>query len=446
MIDIHPKKVAYLNQEAQRLALLLQTEIGSKEKPTTSPEKGSVTHLVPQVINDIENFIITAHDEPLVFKRASKGMYTGFDAASYQEFKKLVAAAEKETAVNTRVSTEFVKDKSFHWMLDTHNGETTQPYCEYLSQAMDDASSIHRVCFPVANLHIGARFVIGNVEFTFFTKEYFDAMANAYAQSDVADEFPDETLREQYQGRVLATYLHEAEMDKAVEIAFDKCALAIDVLKVCSRALVDPAYTASFDIDTRLKQPPTSEVLVTNPNDIMSLTIITRANQVPYEIGRREWDQMQDRGLVELSDFLLTLDSSPNELRELIARSITRSASALSNKNLHQRVVELFTVLESLLLKNESASIQESVSKYLSLIAFTHKEDRIECDRVVKTMYKVRSALIHHGKEIDFEINDLLILQLCVSRLLQTLIEKADSHTNKHSVLTEVDDLIFGLH
>jgi len=270
-------------------------------------------------------------------------------------------------------------------------------------------------------------------------------MARAYAQADMVDTFPEDMLREQYQGRVLATYFHKAEMDKAVEIAFGKCALAIDVLKICSRALIDPAYTSSFDIDTRLKQPPTSEVLVTNPDDIMSLTIKTQANQFPYEIGRREWDQMHDHGLVEFSDFLLALDNSPTELRELIARSITRTASALSNKNLHQRVVELFTVLESLLLKNENSSIQESVSKYLSLIAFTHKEDRIECDRVIKTMYKVRSSLIHHGKEADFENGDLLLLQLCVNRLLLALIAKAESHPNKQSVLAEVDDLILGL-
>jgi|SRR6476661_1443583 len=165
-MDIHPKKLAYLNQEAQRLALLLQTEVSSKEKPSTSPEKGSVGHLVPQILDGpIEDFTITAPDEPLVFKRASKGVYTGFDAASYQEFKKLVAAAEKEDFINTRVSGEFVKDETFQWMLDTYNGESSQLYCEFLSQAIDDASSTHRVCFPVANLHIGARFVIGKVEF-----------------------------------------------------------------------------------------------------------------------------------------------------------------------------------------------------------------------------------------------------------------------------------------
>jgi hypothetical protein len=57
-------------------------------------------------------------------------------------------------------------------------------------------------------------------------------------------------------------------------------------------------------------------------------------------------------------------------------------------------------------------------------------------------MYSIRSSYVHHAIEIDFEIDDLSELQISVQNLIGRLIEKSREHTNKASILKEIDDAI----
>lgn len=59
-------------------------------------------------------------------------------------------------------------------------------------------------------------------------------------------------------------------------------------------------------------------------------------------------------------------------------------------------------------------------------------------------MYGIRSALIHHGKEISFETEDLRKLQMSAASLILVLVEKSNHYETKQSLLNEIDEAIIG--
>ena len=126
----------------------------------------------------------------------------------------------------------------------------------------------------------------------------------------------------------------------------------------------------------------------------------------------------------------------------MIINSIKRFSEALSKTDLNQRVVEIYTILESLLIKDDSVSILDNLTKYCSKLVAKEAEERKEIISLLKEMYKVRSSLVHHGVNKVFEIENLRKLQLILLALLQVLITKSDKHKTKFSILNDIDDAI----
>ncbi len=68
--------------------------------------------------------------------------------------------------------------------------------------------------------------------------------------------------------------------------------------------------------------------------------------------------------------------------------------------------------------------------------------DRNAITKLLKDMYDVRSGWLHHAEQNKFEMNDLHKLQRAVHSLLIVLIQKSQTHTDKQSILSEIDDAI----
>lgn len=446
-MNIHPQKAESLNKEAVRIVSLLKVLEDTPAYPR-GKTRSSAEHMIPTVMGPFEGPVTirsVLSKGTLAIKQCVQNECVGFDEHTYKDFAKLLGQLEKEKLINMQASLTYLEGVALTWMVDTYKGKRTPPFLDFILDEIDNHSFLYKIHFPVFNLYIDNFFKIGNVTFDFFTKEYFDSqLAYRLQSSPQADVSGYESNRKKYQGKVFATYTIKAQIDKGREIALKQCALAVDVLKICSITTNQPDEHLGFDIDSRLNHPSTSEYIATRPHDIETFTVSMSAYQLPYRIDEARWREMHELGLGEFSDFLLSYDEEENELKSLIANSITRYGNAISETSLHQRVVELFTILESLLLKDEKALIAESVAKYLSRLVYTgkHKDKRKECMNLIREMYKVRSGLIHHAKRVDFKIEDLRLLQICVVYLLLALIRKLKDHTTKKSILEEIDDAI----
>lgn len=373
-------------------------------------------------------------------KRCQNGQCVVLRGEGIERFRKLIHSVSKEREVYAAVTSRFVEQTLFKWLIDSHdNKRAAQSLSVHLINTIEAAIRTYKVHFLIMHLDIKRPFQIGQCDFGFFTRSFFDSLQGK-GPSDPNSGFA--VAREKYQGKVYVAIEIRAEAQRAGEIALEHCGLAVDVLKICSDTLDDPTYKLSFDIDRRVRENLMNETILCEVGRADSFNVTYTRQPNYHAIGDEEFARMKSRQCGDLHRFLLSLSASPSELEKLILNAIRRFGAAISTAILHQRTSELFTILESLVVENNDSRIIESLCKYCSRLIFKKVSDRVDAIRILKSMYEVRSAWVHHAKAKNFDMNDMRRLQLIVLMVLLSLIQKSKSVRTKKEVLAEIDGAI----
>ena len=368
-----------------------------------------------------------------------------FDEINGKRFQKFISAIHNEPEIKKLISRDFIDSKAWKWLFKTKSEcKAENSFCSYMLSEMESSIVTSKFHFPIVYLTLQVPFKIGKVEFGYFTSEYFDGYIQGFSEHQPDKENPYVGMRKSYKGLVYAAATVSAEKKKTEEMALEICSLSLDMLKICSNTLDYPFVKMDFDIDRRSNYNPQSEVIVESVDQIKGLTTNLRRPAHPYLLDDFQFEYIKKRKLDVLHNFILKLGNDESELEKLIIKGIERFAKALSNANYYQRIAELFTILESLLLLSEDSPIIDTVCRYASKLITGDKEIRKRIIQLLKDMYKVRSGWVHHAKEKEFQTSDLTSLQKIVHDLLIALINKAKTHKVKQTLLEEIDDAILG--
>jgi len=447
---INEKKKEYIDKEIFKMVeLLVKIEEKEVKKNKDDFKKGSFAHksyidLTDRLIDSpiIKKTLSIDHKFIIAIEESFHNETIGYTEKEYPVFDKFINNIYKEETIRTKISIEFIHDKVFSWITKTYRTKQAQNlFSSYLLDEIENSIEELKFYYPILHLDIEKPFFVGNVKIEYLTKEFFDKLFEN--QTKNKDKAYDSAIKK-YVGAVFATYIIKAERSKAEEIALNECSLAVDILKICSDTTEAPQLKLSFDIDSRIRENITHEVLITKA-DITdgNLSVSEYRGPSHHSITLKDLNYMyKNRELITFHNFLLNMPLTPSELEQLIINGMKRYGNAISNVNYHQRIVELFTILESLLLIDNNSPIIESVCKYGSKLVFKKPEHRKDIISLLKDMYNVRSALIHHAKEKPFEIDKLRKLQIFVVLLFSQLIEKSNRHKTKESLLQEIDDAI----
>jgi predicted metalloenzyme YecM len=106
--------------------------------------------------------------------------------------------------------------------------------------------------------------------------------------------------------------------------------------------------------------------LIKNNKKDNDFSITKRRLPAFHQINDAYIYRLNHRNLQFFISFLSSLPSEQNELQKILINAIRRFGKALSNYNLNQRIVEIFTIMESLVVPNAQANILESLTRYCS--------------------------------------------------------------------------------
>lgn len=363
-----------------------------------------------------------------------KGVDIGFNATNYPEFVKLTKSVYGIKTVSNIVSYSFIYDSTLEWVTNTFsNKKAEMDYCAFISQKIYNALGDYKFSFEVKYLDIEKAFNIGNVTFDFINKEFFE-------KRNHLPNFQDENFKDKYLGKVQVSFIaKQTEKGKAEEVCYAECCKAMDILKLFSPNVEIPDYNASYDIDRRINITSGCEYFSFDMSESDHFLITMSNNSVRFKISERQIDLLPLMGKNFI--YLITLDN-PNELQKLILKSMTRFSEAISNKNIYKRIIDLFTIWESLLLKDSEATIQQTVSLYGSKLLKKTLEERKLFISFFKEMYGIRSALVHHAKEVELDLEKVSRFQKETIDLMHGLIIKSHQHHTKLSLINEIDNAI----
>jgi hypothetical protein len=438
---LHPEFINHLNQEVYSLIKLIKKCTPELESKRKSEYLGSIKEKPFSDWTDkfvsgpvIEKEITITGEITSIKKRFDNKCYE-IDRNTCQKITKMAESIYKQKNIQSKVGKDFIEERIIHWIMKTfENKKADNEFSNFLIDEIENLIENLKIRFKIINLEIEYPFYIGNIELHYLTKDFFSKLNDNKLEKDKLNG-------DKYIGQVFASCIIKAEAEKAQTIAYKNCGLAIDILKIFSLTLHFPNYKLIFDIDKRISfNPEFHEIILQNlniENDFRLSFLSSRDGQTPYIIDKAKLTRMEQLGLNEFSNFIK--QDLGTKLYGLIIDSIEHFANALSTRDLHKRISELFSILESLLLKDNKSPIQDSISIYLSKLVSNNIEERKKIIDIVKELYNVRSKMIHHFIKDDFKEESLQILQVYVLILLKKMIKLASKHETKESIINEID-------
>lgn len=355
------------------------------------------------------------------------GIKTGLSEEYYLNFEKLVKGIHKKKEVSDLVNYEFIYDQTFDWIITTYkNKKAESDLIAFLQSKVLQSIGSYRFYFKVLNLDIEKEFKLGDVLFTWATPDFFDKVENRK-----------DSLIDRFQGSVFASYeLNNVVKDHGVQIAEKECMKAINVLKLFSPTVKVPYYTTTFDIDSRVSVYRENQYIVQDINNEKEMFINFRAN------GKlNEFDEATIDSLVECSANFVKLISlkEPNELQRLTLKALQKFSEGISTKDLHRRLVDLFTLQESLLLKNDAVNSRDSLIFFGGTLFRDPAESPDDFSKRIMRLYDIRSLIVHHDSKKEINLQDLMILQhQCIS-LMETCINVSFVLSDKLTFLADME-------
>lgn len=443
MIELNEHLIKHIDKESISLVDLIEKLPSTRNKNQKSKKHGSfysksATNLTDKIAMPDSILSLTSHKGILLDKWLENDEFRiGFSQQNYSQLIKLSKSIHKTSEVHNLASSKFIEEKLFNWLIETYkNGQSSCNLSTYILEEIQCSIIEQTYCFPILNIEITNPFKIGDVWIKYFSEADFESWKK---QKNGADDV--DSLIKTYQGMVVAACTVKSEPINGENIALSKSLVAVDILKMCSDTIVIPDLDLNFDIDMRSRYQMKSETIIHSKDGFKNLIFNFKNLPTRHYIDEHYLTRLEEKELFKIGEYVFNYNKD-SELYSLVIQGISNFGTALSLGDYHKRIAEIFTIFESLLLPNENSPIIDSLVKYGTKLIRKDSSERIEIAELLKRMYSVRSALVHHGKRKEFDINDLKKLQICLFTLIVNLINKSQKHETKASILSEIDEAI----
>lgn len=432
-----------LNDEALQIVKLLE-KVKITTPKTRPPLRGTLkekgfTDLSDRIIGGLVERTIDHNGKTLSIHSLNSNVRIGFNEIDYLKFRALVDKYYSIEPIKKNVSINFIEEHSFKWLIESYKNKSSETSLyDYLLNIIKSEVKPISLYFPMFNIEIDSPFKVGNVEFTFLTKEYFDSLFIKVQRNDktVTKEIFKDMFRKDFQGTVLAKVIVTAEKNKAEDLARSEAEIAVDVLKLYSESAFVPEKRTMFDLNFRLGYQVQSKYLNINPEEPDTPLLNININNEPFYFNKRLYSNALKGGLNIFSNYITSRQNS--ELQNLTIQSIKLFSSSISNWDLHIRCINLITILESILLKNnEENRLEQKVKVRLSKALTEDQNEKEKIKEVFGRIYLIRHKMIHKANRLPINNRILSSAQIYIIKLFFRLI-----HFDTKSPITDKSSLI----
>lgn len=408
------------------------------QKPIGSLNEIPVIDLSDKIVHSSFSFEFSFQEELSDFKSdvIKEGKRYSLPNKEYKFFLRIIDEISKIKPFIDKASKDYLLKKSLIWIVDVFiNKVATTDLLSFLLDEINNDSQKRVYYFFVLNLSVEKSFKIGDVEFMYFSSDFFDKCWESFKESENWSEEAFDKIFRKHQGKVFASYVVDAEPIKGEQEAYLKSCEAVDVLKLFTDTVVMPKKRCLVDLERRLNINFSSESLSRPINNPFEFTISQKANNNPFDINRRRFELLEESSLPIFSDFVAK--QKKNEFESIIKNAINYLGNAIAIEDIHMRVSQMIMIIESLFLKEEEkGQLTVKVKKRFPLFRFPNSlENRLECSRVLNEMYNIRHKMVHQAKRLYIDITDLRTFQIILVEALSHLISVGDKYQTKDSFI-----------
>lgn len=340
----------------------------------------------------------------------SGGYRVGWAGKEYEAVKSLAARLENTSPLKGLVSSQFVLDEVFVWLRETLEKKRSDTLTAFITQRCSEKIKHHEIWVPVYRTYSRQNFSIGNVQFRTISQSMLDQWYSRIPEEQRKNEPGVDVFlsrqRSTLQGTIAACVDVDAEPIKASETAHAAADDAVALLRLLSEVNWTCRIT-SYCLPMGKENARTTMDITVEEGSIRSI------GRATVEQGPSAWNIDQARqmplcvGLLEVLHDLASNRSKSEFRTDLYGALLLHARHSVATEVAH-KLVFVVAAAESIFLKNSSEPIQKNLGERMAFLIGEAIEERRKVIQNVDEFYRVRSGLIHHGRDIQEGQKDIV--------------------------------------
>ena len=371
----------------------------------------------------------------------------GLSETNYDSFIQLCRRLYEAAQLNLTVSETFVVDRCFEWLRQRHFESTWFGLTDFVFDECARHVIAMDVWLPVIGLEVERELELGEVIFKPIRQPDWRRWVSDWHTRQAA-EIP--RLRQflldvETDCLTMAVCRTVAEPIKAVEIAIEKSEEALDILRYFSpsnRYASTPAF-CSIAGSEPLSRP--KHLILQNGYLVSAgITLNTLRARHPWRIDESLMTKMRGVGFDTLASLLKKSAGDRTELQKDFVKALAIYSKSCIAQNLTDKLLYAVLTLESVLLKDQSESLQKHIGERMAFMTGKSLEARIAIINNYKLAYGLRSLAVHHGRQVKKE--ELEVLEEFIPRTWFTLnwiVTRLEQFNTKQEMIEHIDDIKF---
>ena len=324
----------------------------------------------------------------------------------YREVRKLAEKILRSGSTHEILSQKTVESTICDWIEAKVARGVNDGLTHFLENSAKSVVTGYEYWVPIHQLFIEQPFQFGRLFFGTISRETIDRWKAGLDQTN--ENYPKfaeyiERRVRPLQGHTYASMCLIVDPDRGQEVVLEEAEKTVSLLRIFSVAALHPeAVSACVPVGTAQQDSfflmtLRGGSLLTSPEGLkghpLTPVFISQATAAEnWRLGARDLDRMlKARSLSKFEDLVLNACL-------IYARCTT--AKAVPDK-----LTYILAALESVLIQNNTESIQSNLSERMAFALVREPEKRARIIRVVKDTYGLRSQYLHHGRSLaDLEL------------------------------------------
>lgn len=402
--------------------------IASLELPTSSinPIFGSDDHEVARFFPDLNPAI-------------------GLSETSYDSFIKLCRQLFEAAQLNVTVSETFIVDRCFDWLRHRHLKSTRLGLTDFVFDECARHVIALDVWLPLIGLEVESEFELGKIIFKPVRQSDWRRWVSDWHTRQIGEipQLRQFLLDVETDSLTVAVCRTVAEPIKAVEFALEKTEEALDVLRYFSPSNRYPSTPAFCSIaGSEPVSRPKHLILQNGYLASAGITLNSLRVRHPWRIDESLMSKMRGVGFDTLASLLKKPAGNRTELQKDFIKALAIYSKSCIAQNLTDKLLYAVLTLESLLLKDQSESLQKHIGERMAFMTGKSLEARIAIIDNYKKAYALRSLAVHHGRQVKKE--ELEVLEQFIPATwftLKWIVTTLEQFNTRQEMIEHIDDV-----
>lgn len=334
------------------------------------------------------------------------GMITGLQGEGYRALRRLAEAMQRTSALRMLIGVNTLELWIFEWVRSRVVSSTDASMSHVVLARVATRIADYEVVLPLFRVELPGQIQIGRVllrtitsaDFVRWEESVIDKTKSPTEKNQLHGLFHRE--RQRVQGFVGAVMSLRGERNHVIEVASEEADEAVSILRLFSHAILSPLAQSFCTLWGRQHIESTAHLVFRSSHSEVTIgNSVRTTNDFIWRIDADRWRLIRQDALDALIQALFA--SNPTAFQdEVKAAIVLYSQSALSVLPA-EKLLTILIPLESLLLRNQSEPIADNIAIRVAFATGETLEERKRIVDVVKEVYGMRSAYVHHRRAIS---------------------------------------------